>query len=106
MTRLTISSPTNYFGTQSHPTLAVNDNLLASKKSQNSEHANACLERDSQQNYHGQDSEVYKRIWELHAKRWTDITKSDLEAFVAVLFIFGIQKQKDKEPSLTACRET
>ena len=32
----------------------------------------------------------------VHAKRWADITRQDLEAFIAVLFISGIQKRKDK----------
>ena len=32
----------------------------------------------------------------LHAKRWNDITRKDLESFLAVLFISGIQKRKDK----------
>ena len=31
-----------------------------------------------------------------HAKRWTDISKKELESFLAVLFISGIQKRKDK----------
>lgn len=30
------------------------------------------------------------------AKHWIDITKKDLEAFIAILFISGIQKRKDK----------
>ena len=33
---------------------------------------------------------------QLHAKRWKDIEKKDLEAFFSVLFISGIQKRKDK----------
>lgn len=32
----------------------------------------------------------------LHAKRWSDISRKDLESFIAVLFISGIQKRKDK----------
>ena len=32
----------------------------------------------------------------IHAKQWSDITRKDLEAFIAVLFISGIQKRKDK----------
>lgn len=32
----------------------------------------------------------------LHAKRWGDITRKDLESFIAILFISGIQKRKDK----------
>jgi Transposase IS4 len=31
-----------------------------------------------------------------NAKRWTDISKKELESFFAVLFISGIQKRKDK----------
>ena len=33
---------------------------------------------------------------QLHAKRWRDMTRKDLESFFAVLFISGIQKRKDK----------
>jgi hypothetical protein len=33
---------------------------------------------------------------QLHAKRWQDMTRKDLESFSAVLFISGIQKRKDK----------
>lgn len=32
----------------------------------------------------------------VHAKRWKDMTRKDLESFFAVLFISGIQKRKDK----------
>ncbi|MFM7529124.1 MAG: exonuclease domain-containing protein [Nodosilinea sp.] len=32
----------------------------------------------------------------IYAKDWVDITQKDLEAFIAVLFISGIQKRKDK----------
>jgi DNA polymerase III epsilon subunit-like protein len=32
----------------------------------------------------------------VHAKRWSDISRKDLESFLAVLFISGIQKRKDK----------
>lgn len=32
----------------------------------------------------------------IHAKAWSDITRKDLEAFIAILFISGIQKRKDK----------
>ena len=32
----------------------------------------------------------------IHAKSWSDITRKDLEAFIAVLFVSGIQKRKDK----------
>jgi hypothetical protein len=31
-----------------------------------------------------------------HAKRWKDISRKDLKLLFAVLFISGIQKQKDK----------
>ena len=31
-----------------------------------------------------------------NAKGWTDISKKELESFLAVLFISGIQKRKDK----------
>jgi hypothetical protein len=34
----------------------------------------------------------------VHAKRWKDISRKDLESFFAVLFISGIQKRKDKPP--------
>jgi hypothetical protein len=33
---------------------------------------------------------------QLHAKRWRDITKKDLESFIAVLFVSAVQKRKDK----------
>lgn len=33
---------------------------------------------------------------ELHAKDWVDIDQKELECFIAVLFISGIQKRKDK----------
>lgn len=33
---------------------------------------------------------------QLHAKKWRDMTRQDLENFFAVLFISGIQKRKDK----------
>lgn len=33
---------------------------------------------------------------QIHAKRWVDISRKDLESFLAVLFISGIQKRKDK----------
>jgi len=33
---------------------------------------------------------------ETHCKSWTGITKPDLEAFIAMLFVSGIQKRKDK----------
>jgi Transposase IS4 len=32
----------------------------------------------------------------VHAKRWKDISRKDLESFFSVLFISGIQKRKDK----------
>jgi hypothetical protein len=32
----------------------------------------------------------------VHAKRWKDISRKDLESFFSVLFILGIQKRKDK----------
>jgi DNA polymerase III epsilon subunit-like protein len=32
----------------------------------------------------------------VHAKRWSDVSKVDLESFIAVLFVSGIQKRKDK----------
>jgi hypothetical protein len=32
----------------------------------------------------------------VHAKRWKDISRKDLESFFSVLFILGIQKWKDK----------
>lgn len=32
----------------------------------------------------------------LHAKRWIDIDRHDLERFICVLFLSGIQKRKDK----------
>ena len=32
----------------------------------------------------------------IHAKAWSDITRKDLEAFIAILVISGIQKRKDK----------
>mmetsp|Transcript_126734 Transcript_126734/g.364538 ORF Transcript_126734/g.364538 Transcript_126734/m.364538 type:complete len:609 (+) Transcript_126734:875-2701(+) len=32
----------------------------------------------------------------VHAKRWVNITRKDLESFIAVLFISGLQKRKDK----------
>jgi DNA polymerase III epsilon subunit-like protein len=32
----------------------------------------------------------------LNAKRWNDISRKDLEAFIGILFISGIQKRKDK----------
>jgi DNA polymerase III epsilon subunit-like protein len=32
----------------------------------------------------------------VHAKRWNDITRKELESFFAVLFISGVQKRKDK----------
>ena len=32
----------------------------------------------------------------LHAKHWKDITRKDLEAFIAVLFVSAVQKRKDK----------
>jgi DNA polymerase III epsilon subunit-like protein len=31
-----------------------------------------------------------------HAKKWSDICRKDLEGFIAILFISGIQKRKDK----------
>lgn len=31
-----------------------------------------------------------------HAKHWQDITRKDLEAFIAVLFVSAVQKRKDK----------
>jgi hypothetical protein len=31
---------------------------------------------------------------QLHAKRWRDMTRRDLESFFAVLFISGIQKER------------
>jgi DNA polymerase III epsilon subunit-like protein len=33
---------------------------------------------------------------QLHAKKWRDITKKDLESFIAVLFVSAVQKRKDK----------
>ena len=33
---------------------------------------------------------------ETHCKSWTNITKQDLEDFIAILFVSGIQKRKDK----------
>ena len=33
---------------------------------------------------------------EMNCKLWSDITKQDLEVFIAVLFVSGIQKRKDK----------
>jgi hypothetical protein len=32
----------------------------------------------------------------LHAKSWSDISQKDFESFIAILFISGIQKRKDK----------
>jgi DNA polymerase III epsilon subunit-like protein len=32
----------------------------------------------------------------LHAKKWVDISRKDLESFLSILFISGIQKRKDK----------
>jgi hypothetical protein len=32
----------------------------------------------------------------IHAKNWSGICRKDLEAFIAILFISGIQKRKDK----------
>ena len=32
----------------------------------------------------------------VNAKRWQDITRKDLEAFIAVLFVSSVQKRKDK----------
>ena len=32
----------------------------------------------------------------LHAKKWVDINRKDLESFLSILFISGIQKRKDK----------
>jgi Transposase IS4 len=33
---------------------------------------------------------------ETSCKSWLDVTKKDLEVFIAVLFVSGIQKRKDK----------
>ena len=33
---------------------------------------------------------------ERHCKTWSDISRKDLEAFIAILFLSGVQKQKDK----------
>ena len=32
----------------------------------------------------------------VNAKHWQDITRKDLEAFIAVLFVSSVQKRKDK----------
>jgi hypothetical protein len=49
--------------------------------------------------YKGNTSKIVKYTNEygcLHAKSWSDISQKDLESFIAILFISGIQKRKDK----------
>jgi hypothetical protein len=42
----------------------------------------------------GQNSEVHE-YGLVHAKRWKDISRKNLESFFAILFILGNQKRKD-----------